>query len=70
MSHYTLLNEKTILGSVSSIADCSKAYNTNYQGGMFHLTRGDVLKVEVYKSKVYYMAADYSYFGVFMLSSD
>lgn len=70
MSHYTLLNGNTILGSVSSIADCNKAYNTNYQGGMFHLSRGDVIKVEVYKSKDYYMAAEYSYFGMFMLSFD
>lgn len=70
MSHYTLLNGNTILGSVSSVVDCSKAYDTNHQGGVFHLNRGDVLKVEVYKSKVYHMGAAYSYFGVFMLYPD
>ena len=70
MNHYTLLNGKQILGSISSVADCSKHYYTNYQAGVFHLNRGDILKVEVYRSKVYYMEAPYSYFGLFMLYPD
>lgn len=70
MSHYTLLNGKMILGSESSVVDCNKAYNTNFQGGVFHLRRADELKIEVYKSKMYYMAPQYSYFGVFMLYPD
>lgn len=70
MNHYTLLNEKKILGSISSVTDCSRAYNTNYQAGVFHMNRGDILKVEVYKSKRFHMGAPYSYFGVFMLYPD
>ena len=70
MNHYTLLNGKEILGSISSVAECSKHYYTNYQAGVFHLNRGDILKVQVYRSKVYYMEAPYSYFGVFMLYPD
>ena len=70
MSHYTLRNEETILGSVSSVVDCNRAYSTNHQGGVFHLDRGDVIKVEVYKSKTYNMRAPYSYFGVYMLYPD
>lgn len=70
MNHYTILNEHKILGSVSSTVNCSRKYNTNFQGGVFHLNRGDILKVEVYRSKIYYMAAPYSYFGVFMLYPD
>ena len=70
MNHYTLLNGIKILGSISSVADCSKYYYTNYQAGVFHMNRGDILKVEVYRSKIYYMAAPYSYFGVFMLYPD
>ena len=70
MSHHTTLNSKRILGSVSSVVDCTRAYYTNYQGGMFHLNRGDILKVEVDQSKLYYMKDMYSYFGVFMLHPD
>ena len=70
MNHYTVLNGNKILGSVSSTVNCSRRYNTNYQAGVFHLNRGDILKVEVYKSKTYYMDATYSYFGVFMLYPD
>jgi len=70
MSHYTLLNGNTILGSLSSVVDCNKKYNTNYHGGVFRLNSGDELKVEVYKSKVYYMAAPYTYFGLFLLYPD
>lgn len=70
MNHYTLLNGIKILGSISSVADCNRHYYTNYQAGVFHLNRGDILQVEVYRSKTYYMEASYSYFGVFMLYPD
>ena len=70
MNHYTLLNGNKILGSISSVAECKRHYNTNYQAGVFHLNRGDTLKVEVYQRKAFYMEAPYSYFGVFMLYPD
>ncbi|XP_078378824.1 uncharacterized protein LOC144661971 isoform X2 [Oculina patagonica] len=70
MNHYTLLNGRKILGSISSVAACRTHYNTNFQAGVFHLNRGDILKVEVYRSKTYYMDDPYSYFGVFMLYPD
>ncbi|CAH3182348.1 unnamed protein product [Porites lobata] len=70
MSHYTVLNQDKILGSISSVAGCSKEYYTNYHGGIFHLNRGDTLKVEVYKSKKYFMEARLTYFGLYMLYPD
>ena len=70
MSHYTVLNQEKILGSISSVAGCNKEYYTNYHGGIFHLNRGDTLKVEVYKSKKYFMEAHLTYFGLYMLYPD
>ena len=67
LSHYTLVNNNKILASTSSVVGCSRKYNTNYQGGVFLLNRGDKVSVSVELSKVYYMKPAYSYFGVFML---
>jgi len=68
MGHYTYINEDPVMRSLSSVVSETKKYNTNYQGAVFLLSRGDKISVRIPFTKSYFMNRETSYFGAFLVS--
>ena len=68
MGHYTYINEEPVMRSLSSVVSETKKYNTNYQGAVFLLRRGDKISVRIPFTKSYFMNRETSYFGAFLIS--
>lgn len=68
MGHNTYINENPVMGSISSVVSEIKKYNTNYQGAVFLLRKGDKISVRVPFKLIYYMNRKTSYFGAFLIS--
>ena len=54
--------------SISSVVSEVKKYNTNYQGAVFLLRKGDQISVRIPFTKSYFMNKETSYFGAFLIS--
>lgn len=67
MGHYTFINEEPVLRSLSSVVSETRKYNTNYQGGVFLLQRGDRISVRIPFTKSCFMNKETSYFGAFLI---
>lgn len=70
MGHYTYINEDPVMRSLSSVVSETKKYNTNYQGGVFLLRKGDKISVRIPFTKSYFMNEETSYFGAFLISPE
>lgn len=68
MGHYTYINEEPVMRSISSVVSETKKYNTNYQGAVFLLGKGDKISVRIPFTKSYFMNRETSYFGAFLIS--
>ena len=68
MGHYTYINEDPVMRSISSVVNETKKYNTNYQGAVFLLRKGDKISVRIPFTKSYFMNRETSYFGAFLIS--
>ncbi|XP_073256515.1 uncharacterized protein [Porites lutea] len=68
MGHYTYINEQPVMRSISSVVSETKKYNTNYQGAVFLLSKGDKISVRIPFTKSYFMQRETSYFGAFLIS--
>ncbi|KAL9963488.1 hypothetical protein ACROYT_G026999 [Oculina patagonica] len=68
MGHYTYINEEPVMRSLSSVVSETKKYNTNYQGAVFLLRKGDKISVRIPFTKSYFMNRETSYFGAFLVS--
>ncbi|XP_068685036.1 uncharacterized protein [Montipora foliosa] len=68
MGHYTYINEDPVMRSISSVVSEIKKYNTNYQGAVFMLKKGDKISVRIPFTKSYFMNKETSYFGAFLIS--
>lgn len=68
MGHYTFINDKSVMRSISSVADKNRKYNTNYQGAVFFLTKGDRISVRIPFKKCFSMNRETSYFGAFLIT--
>lgn len=68
MGHYTYINEDPVMRSLSSVVSEIKKYNTNYQGAVFLLRKGDKISVRIPFTKSYFMNRETSYFGAFLVS--
>ena len=68
MGHYTFINNKSVMRSISSVTGKNRKYNTNYQGAVFLLTKGDRISVRIPFQKCYSMNRETSYFGAFLIT--
>ena len=67
MAHYTFINHRKVLESLSSVVNTFKKHNTKFQAGVFNLTTGDYISVRGIVNRKYRMKPSSTYFGAVML---
>ena len=66
MAHRMKIDDVIKLTGHSSASSTNK-FNTNYVGGVFHLTKGQRISVSAPFTKTYFFNKHESYFGAFLL---
>ena len=70
LSHFTYINDRKVMESVSSPASTERKYYTNYHGGVFFLNTTDHVSVQIpFTHLLYRMDSKASFFGAFLLHS-